>query len=75
MHNYEWLNREKARYYKITVEQHGNNGISLNHDWGSCISNRGGKKNLQVQTKEEAEKLINKMMRRRKSRGYEFILH
>lgn len=69
---YEWLNREKSRYYKIAVKTDAN-GIILNHDWGSCNSNRGGKKNISVQTEEEVQKFIGKMMKRRKSRGYELV--
>jgi len=69
---YEWLNREKSRYYKIAVKPDAN-GIILNHDWGSCNSNRGGKKNIFVQTEEDVQKFIGKMMKRRKSRGYELI--
>lgn len=73
MHDiYEWLNREKSRYYKIAV-QYMENNIILNHDWGSCVSNRGGTKSLLVQTEEELQKLISKMMKRRKSRGYDLI--
>jgi predicted DNA-binding WGR domain protein len=70
---YEWLNREKARYYKITVEKDGTNDIVLNHRWGGCNSNRGGRKNILVQTEEEVKKFIDKMIKRRKSRGYELI--
>lgn len=68
---YQWLNKEKARYYRITVEKNGTHDIVLNHRWGSCHSNRGGKKNIFVRTQEEAQGFINKMMKRRKSRGYE----
>lgn len=70
---YEWLNREKARYYKITVEKDGTNDIVLNHRWGGCNSNRGGRKNILVQTEEEVKAFISKMIKRRKSRGYELI--
>ena len=70
---YEWLNHEKSRFYKIMIQKTETNGIILNHAWGGCYSNRGGKKNLFVQTEDEARKIIDKMMRRRKSRGYEFI--
>ena len=69
---YEWLNREKSRYYTIAVKEE-TNGIVLSHDWGSCISNRGGTKDLYVQTKEEAQNFMNKMIKRRKSRGYDLI--
>ena len=69
---YEWLNREKSRYYKIAV-QAANDGIILAHDWGSCTTNRGGKKNIFVQSEEELQKFIAKMIKRRKSRGYELI--
>ena len=70
---YEWLNREKSRYYKVAIQETGKDGIILAHDWGSCTSNRGGKKNLFVQTQEDAQKFIVKMMKRRKSRGYELV--
>lgn len=70
---YEWLNREKSRYYKVAIEETKQDGIILYHDWGSCTSNRGGKKNLFVQTQEDAQKFIAKMMKRRKSRGYELV--
>lgn len=69
---YEWLNREKSRYYKVAVQLEAD-GIILCHDWGSCHTNRGGKKNLFVQTEEEVQKFISKMMKRRKSRGYELV--
>ena len=69
---YEWLNIEKSRYYKIIV-QAVNDGIILSHDWGSCNSNRGGKKNIFVQTEEELRSIIGNMMKRRKSRGYVLI--
>jgi hypothetical protein len=67
---YKWLNREKSRYYTITLEQDGASRIILNYRWGGCNSNRGGSKNICVQTKEEAQKFIHQMMRRRRSRGY-----
>ncbi len=70
---YEWLNREKSRYYTIEVEKDGTSNIVLNHRWGGCNSNRGGRKNIFVQTEEEVQKFINNMMKRRKSRGYELI--
>lgn len=70
---YEWLNRDKSRFYKITIETNGACNIVLNYCWGGCNSNRGGKKNILVQAEEEAHRLIMKMMKRRKSRGYELI--
>ncbi len=70
---YEWLNKEKARFYKITIEKDIASNIVLNHIWGGCNSNRGGKKNILVQNQEEAQAFISKMIKRRKSRGYELI--
>ncbi len=69
---YQWLNRDKSRYYTIIVAKMKNK-IMLNYYWGGCNSNRGGKKNLLVQTEEEVMAYINDMMKRRKSRGYELI--
>jgi predicted DNA-binding WGR domain protein len=69
---YQWLNKEKARFFKITVQQ-SQDEIILNHVWGGCNSNRGGQKSLLVNTQEEAQKYIYLMMKRRKSRGYELI--
>ncbi len=70
---YKWLNKEKSRYYIIAIEHNGTNTIVLNHAWGGCNSNRGGRKNILVQTEEEVQKFINKMMKRRRIRGYELI--
>jgi len=70
---YEWLNLEKARFYKLKVQADEQNGIILSYLWGGCNSNRGGKKSLCVPTHEEARKLIDKMKKRRKSRGYSLI--
>ena len=70
---YEWLNREKSRYYTIVVKKDVDNEIVLSHRWGGCNSNRGGRKNIFVQTEEEVQKFINKMIKRRKRRGYELI--
>lgn len=71
---YEWLNKEKARYYKITIERNTVE-YKLNYVWGGCNSNRGGKKSLIATTEEEVHHFINNMIKRRKSRGYELINH
>lgn len=72
---YRWLNKEKARFYTLSVQTQHPEEIVLNHSWGGCNSNRGGKKSLFVKTEEEAHRLILKMMKRRKSRGYELIFY
>lgn len=69
---YQWLNRSKDRFYKITV-QSGDNGLVLDYHWGSCVSSRGGKKTIRVCSEAEAQTKINAMMKRRKIRGYELI--
>ncbi len=71
---YKWLNKEKDRYYIISVRQDGSTNIILDYNWGGCHSNRGGRKSVSVQNSEEAQSYINKMMKRRKSRGYELLL-
>lgn len=73
MNVYKWLNHEKSRYYTLTVKKEFQDEITIYHKWGGCNSNRGGNKNLSVKTEEEMQKLIIKMMQRRKSRGYELI--
>lgn len=45
----------------------------LDYHWGSCVSNRAGKKNILLCSEEEAKKTIEQMIKRRKSRGYELI--
>ena len=70
---YQWVNREKSRYYTLTMQKDGTNDIVLNYDWGSCNTNRGGKKNVSVSSEEEAAFYINKMMKRRKRRGYDLV--
>ena len=69
---YNWLNKYKKRFYLIKVQKHGNSFI-LDSYWGSCITNRGGKKNVSLSTEQEVINFIDKMMARRKSRGYEFV--
>ena len=73
MQTYEWVNKEKERFYKIEVKYQGDIGLALDYKWGSTISNRGGKKNVLLNSREEAQKTIEQMMKRRKSRGYELI--
>ena len=68
---YNWLNTTKSRYYTIEVKNDNANFI-LNYRWGGCNSNRGGKKSV-LATKEEMQGHIAKMLKRRKSRGYELI--
>jgi len=69
---YEWLNKEKERFYKIKIEQSKNN-INLKYSWGSTKSNRGGKKQITVNNEQEVNKTINQMIIRRKRRGYQLI--
>ena len=69
---YQWINKTKDRFYKIEVQE-DDNRIRLDYSWGSCNSNRGGKKNIFLCSEEEAQKTIDQMMKRRKSRGYELI--
>jgi predicted DNA-binding WGR domain protein len=69
---YQWLNKAKERFYQIIVQEDSDK-IRLDYTWGSCNTNRGGKKNLFLCSKEEAQKTIEKMMKRRKSRGYELV--
>lgn len=70
---YQWINKEKSRYFTITVQKETQCGIVLKHSWGGMHSNRGGKKELSVSSEEEMQKFIAIMMKRRKSRGYELI--
>jgi predicted DNA-binding WGR domain protein len=73
MLTYHWLNRAKDRFYQITVKQNGISNIRLDYHWGSCNSNRGGSKSISLCSEEEAQKTIEQMMKRRKSRGYELV--
>ena len=69
---YEWLNEDKARYYRIVLIKNGEQ-TKLTYKWGSCISNRGGIKSILVDSDKEAQLHIEKMIKRRKSRGYNLI--
>jgi len=69
---YRWLNREKSRYYTIAIQQN-DSSISMYYAWGGINSNRGGTKNIFVESIEEAQKHIMHMIKRRKSRGYELL--
>ncbi len=70
---YKWLNVEKSRYYIITVNKEESNKIVLNYNWGGCNTNRGGKKNISVHSEQQVSECIDKMMKRRKTRGYTLI--
>lgn len=69
---YNWINDSKKRFYKITLEVQGNDLVAVRYNWGSCVSRRGGIKN-DLCTRQEAESVIEKMLKRRKSRGYQLI--
>ncbi len=69
---YHWINKPKARFYRITMKGNGSN-ILLNYQWGSIMSNRGGKKSLLLCSEQEAKSTIEQMIKRRKSRGYELL--
>lgn len=69
---YQWINKEKSRYYTITINKNESK-IIMNYSWGGCHSKRGGKKNICVETEDEMQFYIYNMMKRRKSRGYELI--
>jgi predicted DNA-binding WGR domain protein len=75
MLTYKWLNRAKDRFYQIVVIKNEAHGMVLNYHWGSCNTNRGGKKEISVCSQEEAQKTIDKLMKRRKARGYELIIN
>lgn len=70
---YKWLNYEKSRYYTISIKKSESNEIVLSHTWGGLNNNRGGRKNIFVNTYEEMQKYIYQMIKRRKSRGYELV--
>jgi hypothetical protein len=70
---YQWLNIQKKRFYKITINSNNNNFL-LNYYWGSYVSNRGGRKDILLDSEDEVNKTISDMMKRRKSRGYELTI-
>ncbi len=72
---YKWLNKEKQRFYTITIKKEIPEFIQMHYVWGSCNSKRGGNKYLFVSTDDEAISLIKSMIKRRKNRGYELINH
>lgn len=70
---YQWINEEKNRFYKLTVNKNRKNEFILNYVWGSCTSNRGGRKSMVISSQQEVCTVLNKMIKRRKNRGYELI--
>lgn len=73
MTTFKWINNDKSRYYTINIQHNIKSGISLYYSWGGINSNRGGNKNVSVSTQKEAEHLIEKMVKRRKARGYKLM--
>lgn len=70
---YQWINKEKSRYYTIAIQNLSLNKIVLNYSWGGCNSNRGGKKTILAKSDSELQAIVDCMMKRRKSRGYILI--
>lgn len=70
---YEWLNKEKSRFYKVSIEKDDQKGFALKHSWGGCYSNRVGSKYVAMQTEEDTKRYLAYMVKRRKSRGYELL--
>lgn len=67
---YQWLNIQKKRFYKITINPNKDNFL-LDYHWGSYITKRGGRKGVMLKSEEEVNNTISDMMKRRKIRGYE----
>ncbi len=66
----EWVHEEKRRYYCAWVQQDLFSDWVLCCRWGSLDSARGGQKTLLCHSKELGATLLQKMEKRRASRGY-----
>jgi predicted DNA-binding WGR domain protein len=69
--NYYWINKEKARYYKILIQKDMLNDWILTCVWGGIHSRLGNYSHLKIDNENEAKIHIENIMKRRKSHGYE----
>jgi len=72
MSTFNWLNTENARYYTVKIID--GTSIIINYSWGGLGTNRTSTKNILVRNKEELNSTLNKLLKRRKSRGYELLM-
>jgi hypothetical protein len=70
---YKWINRDKSRYYIITVQKDGGYNIIIQCLWGGDNSNWIGNKNVILQSEEEVQSFLRDMTNRRRKRGYDLI--
>jgi len=71
--HYVWQNMQKKRFYNVTIGRDTSDNVVIDANWGGYFNKRGGNKIIFIKNNEDISKYINKMMKRRKSRGYELI--
>jgi predicted DNA-binding WGR domain protein len=65
---YYWINQSNFRYYKLII-----NESVIICKWGGSNSKRGGQKKICVSSQDEANKYIDRLLKRRSKRGYSLV--
>ena len=65
-----WINPEKARYYRVFLDQDLFGDWTLIKVWGGIGSNRGRMHSTGVASYEAGIELVDEIARRRSQRGY-----
>jgi|GEM_PF-2122290 hypothetical protein len=71
--HYYWLNKEKARYYKIIIQKDMLNDWILTCVWGGINSRLGNHSHTMLNSIDDAALYIENMLKKRKKHGYELI--
>jgi predicted DNA-binding WGR domain protein len=65
-----WINPDTARYYQADLVEDLFGGWSVVTAWGGLMSQRGQIRTAWVATREQAEKRLEEIEKRRRARGY-----
>lgn len=70
MHDMEWINPNKRRYYRATVQHDLLGFVVVVRDYGSLDTARGGRKVDIAASQQDADRLLNVISKARIRRGY-----
>jgi predicted DNA-binding WGR domain protein len=68
-----WVNPDTARYYQADLIEDLLGGWSVVTAWGGLGSKLGRMRTAWVETREQAEKRLEEIEKRRLARGYQFV--
>jgi hypothetical protein len=69
--SYQWIHREKGRYYQVHLVQDLWGECVLVKSWGSLSTRRGGQQSVLCGSLDIAEEKVAAIARRRRTRHYQ----